>query len=258
MDGVVTDTKLIANQAMFTGGGAVGFIWEKNDVGAGAGVGPANRTYRFTGNKDVLRELQNLDPGAIATRRCSIDVIRLDTYANAVTRPLAADHILCDADAPATLVAGGTGDSELYIEECGNGSLVLSGLAGNYAAMVVVRDSGQFAGGVSTPDATAKSAGLRVISAPSGNYQHLGAPSHFTVDRSLADNAPLRSTIQCIDGTNTAPQKLNFGRMQNMLDEIMIAGGEDPQCIYVHPGMRQEYASLLIFQAASGSPTTFY
>jgi hypothetical protein len=257
MDGVVTDTKLIANQAMFTGGGAVGFIWEKSDVGAGAGVGPANRTYRFTGNKDVLRELQNLDPGALANRRCSIDVIRLDTYANAVTRPVATDHILCDADAPATLVAGGTGDSELFIEECGNGSLVLSGLAGNFAAMVVVRDSGQFAGGVYTPDATGTSAGLRVLNEPSGIYSNLGSSVHFTVDRTLSDNAPLRSTMQCIDGTNTSPQKLNFGRMQNMLDEIMIAGGEDPQCIYVHPGMRQEYASLLSFQAAAGAPTTF-
>lgn len=258
MDGVVTDTKLIANQAMFTGGGAVGFIWEKADVGAGAGVGPANRTYRFTGNKDILRELQNLDPGAIATRRCSIDVIRLDTYANAVTRPVAADHVLCDADAPATLVAGGTGDSELYVEECGNGSLVLSGLAGNYAAMVVVRSSGQFAGGVYTADATPTAAQFRVVDEPSGIYSNLGSTLHFTVDRSDAANAPLRSTIQAIDGTNAAPQKLNFGRMQNMLDEIMIAGAEDPQCIYAHPGMRQEYASLLSFQAAAGAPTTFY
>ena len=252
MDGVVTDTKLIANQAMFTGAGAVGFIWEKHDVGAGA-----SKVFRFAGNKDILRELQNLDPGAIANRRTDIDVIRLDTYASAVARPAITDFILVDADAPASLVPGGTGDSELAVTSLNNATLSLASLAGNFAAMVVVRSSGQLAAGVYTADATTTSAALRVANEPSGIYSNLGTTLHFTVDRSDVANAPLRSTVQAIDGSNAAPQKLNFGRMQNMLDEIMIAGGEDPQCIYVHPGMRQEYASLLSFQAAAGAPTTF-
>ena len=264
MDGVVTDTKIIANQAMFTGGGAVGFIWEKNDVGAGAGVGPANRVYRFTGNKDILRELQNLDPGAIGNRRCDVDVFRLDTYANAVTRPVAADHILVDADAAPT-IPGGTGESELYVEECGNGSLVLSAMTGDTAALVVVRSSGQFAGGVYTADATAGvSAQARVANEPLGIYANFGLgprtganeQTFFGIDRSLAGNAELRTTAQAIDGNTAAPSKLNFGRMQNMLDEIMINGGDDPQCIYMHPIMRQEYSSLLSYQAAAGVPTT--
>tara|TARA_R110002050_G_scaffold174854_3_gene307763 strand:+ start:7542 stop:8981 length:1440 start_codon:yes stop_codon:yes gene_type:complete len=266
MDGVVTDTKLIANQAMYTGGGAVGFIWEKADITASAGVALQSKTFRFTGNKDILRELQNLDPGLAATRRTAVDIVRLDTYASAVTLAAASDAIITDADAAATIVAGGTGDSELYLESIGGATLTLSTLTGNFAAMVVVQSSGQYTPRVAgppivdaiyTPDVTGTSAALRVLNEPSGIYQNLGSKLHFTVDRSIAANAPLRSTIQCIDGTNAAPQKLNFGRMQNMLDEIMIAGGEDPQCIYVHPGMRQEYASLLSFQAAAGAPTTF-
>jgi hypothetical protein len=264
MDGVVTDTKLLANQAMFTGGGAVGFIWEKADIAASVGVfPPATKTFRFTGNKDVLRELQNLDPGAIGTRRTAIDIVRLDTYASAVGG--AGGEIICDADAAATLVVGGTGDSELACESIGPATLTLSTLVGNFAAMVVVKSSGQYAAGAVGPpvvdstyvaDATASSAALRVINEPSGLYQNLGSSVHFTIDRTLAASAPLRSTMQAIDGATAAPTKLNFGRMQNMLDEILIAGGEDPQCIYVHPGMRQEYTSLLSFQAAGGTPTT--
>ena len=86
-----------------------------------------------------------------------------------------------------------------------------------------------------------------------GIYSNLGKKSFFGNDRSSSANAALRSTVQSIDMTSTQLATLNFGRMQNMLDEILILGGEDPDCIYVHPGMRQEYASLA---TVTGSNTT--
>ena len=46
---------------------------------------------------------------------------------------------------------------------------------------------------------------------------------------------------------------MDFKRMQGMLDEIMILGGDDPDCMYAHPGLRQEYSALLSFVSATNT-----
>lgn len=251
MDGLVTDVKIRANQAMWTGGGCVGFIHSRTDIAAAAPGG--NQDYAFTGNKDVAASLQALDSGAAATARLSVNVVRLDDYSNA-------NSGVCMLDADA-LTAGNIN------LECVDGvGLTLSTMTGEYAAMIQVLESGQRSApaGVITFTADAvvptgldlpacKSA---VQSEQLGVYANLGLQTHFGIDRNVAANAPLRSTVQAIDAkagaTNDA---LDFGRMQGILDEIMILGGDNPDCLYVHPIFRQEYASLLSFTAAA--TTTF-
>lgn len=252
MDGLVTDVKIRANQAMWTGGGCVGFIHDRDDLAAGV-AGPA-AGFAFTGNKDVGLALQQLDSGAAATARCSVNIVRLDDYSNANALGVMMANF-------ASLSAG-----RLELEPVAAGTLTLSTMTGEYAAMVQVLESGQ-RGGVAgartfTPDAVVPP-GLDLPACKNavqaeqfGVYANLGLQTHFGVDRNTAANAPLRSTVQAIDAKSGATNDaLDFGRMQGILDEIMILGGDNPDCLYVHPIFRQEYASLLSFTAAA--TTTF-
>lgn len=245
MDGLVTDVKIRANQAMWTGGGCVGFIHSRTDLGAGAAG-----TYAFTGNKDVAASLQALDSGAAATARLSVNVVRLDDYSNANSGVCMLD---ADANTP------GNVDLEMIAGQ----TLTLSTIAGEFAAMIQVLESGQRGAGPAFVADAVVPAGLNlpacknaVQSEQLGVYANLGLQTHFGVDRNVAANAPLRSTIQAINAKAAATNDaLDFGRMQGILDEIMILGGDNPDCLYVHPIFRQEYASLLSFTAAGGAST---
>lgn len=255
MDGLVTDTKLKANQAMFTGAGCVGFLHETDAAPRNAGAG--DDTYAFTGNKDVVAELlalQQVDPARVGTHvgKLQIDLIRLDTYASVITAAGGAnDAVVCDAS--------GT-SAELVIRAVGADTYQLQ-TTGNFATMVQVKGWGEML--IAGPNTFTKfdvltgvnGGGLvkqRVDNENDGIYGNLGKVDHFAVNRGLTANASLRSTVQAIAtgpvaGAGTPNQALNFGRMQSILDEIMVLGGDDPDCIYVHPGMRQKYADLLVF-----------
>ena len=277
MDGVVTDTKLKANQAMFTGGGCVGFLHETNtaQVIPALGTSTPDVTYAFTGNKDVVADLINMQstPGTIAAThipKLSIDLIRLDTYASVVTLsgapPGPNQAVVCDATGAANelnIRVLGVPTDEYHLQT-----------TGNYATMVKVTGWGeQLVGGAETftpynTIAAGTTNGLvaqRVTSEQAGIYSNLGDIDHFTVNRGSAANASLRSTVQAISvGAHAhGNQALNFGRMQSILDEIMVLGGDDPDCIYVHPGIRQKYADLLVYTSpgaiqkdAQGRPGT--
>ena len=241
MDGLVTDVKLKANQTMWTGGGSVGFIHDRLDLAAAAG------NFAFTGNKDIAAGLQALDPGPVVSARLSVNVIRLDDYT-------LANDAVCLLDA-----AIGTA-GVVNLEMLAAGNLVLSTMTGEYAAMIQVLGTGQLAAGAFTPDA-AGTVGTKLAAEALGVYGNLGLQGHFGVLRGgsvapAVDSPSLRSTVQAISaGAGATNDALDFGRMQGMLDEILILGGEDPDCLYVHPIFRQEYASLLSFTSATN--TTF-
>lgn len=256
MDGLVTDVKIRANQAMWTGGGCVGFIHGRTDI-APAAPG-LNQNYAFTGNKNVALDLQLLDSGvagvpAPATARLSVNVVRLDDYSNANN-----GVIMFDA---AALTPGNIN------LECVDGvapanSLILSTMTGEYAAMIQVLSSGQrtapagvityTADAVIPPGLLVPACANAVASESHGVYANLGLQSHFGNDRNTTTNAPLRSTVQAIDAKAAATNDpLDFGRMQGILDEIQILGGDNPDCLYVHPIFRQEYAGLLTFTNAA-------
>ena len=249
MDGLVTDVKVSANQTMWTGGGAIGFINSRANLGAGA----ANN-FAFSGNKDVAQNLQAVDSGAAATARLSVNVIRLDDYTFA-------NNGVCMLDANA-----GT-PGQVNLEMVAGQTLTLATMTGEYAAMIQVLESGQRGAGPAFVADAVVPAGLNlpacknaVQSEALGVYANLGLQSHFGNFRggavAPAVNIPaLRSTIQCINAAGGANVALDFGRMQGILDEIQVLGGENPDCLYVHPIFRQEYASLLSFTAAA--VTTF-
>ena len=270
MDGLVTDTKLKANQAMFTGAGCVGFIHERT---AGAIANGAPALYSFTGNKDVLSELQAMQvvplPRALTHEaKLMIDIIRLDTYTTVVLP----DPLVLPADA--VTIDATVGDAAtVSIESFGAATYNTSTLTSTFPAMIQVTGWGemQIAGRSFLPynvlSATEGLVAQRVNNESLGVYANIGLQSHFSVDRNVTANASLRSTVQAISvaaaGVVHPNQQLAFGRMQSILDEIMVLGGDDPDCIYIHPGLRQKYADLLTFTApgqmtkdAQGKPGT--
>jgi len=250
MEGLVTDTKIRANQAMFTGGGCIGFIHERINL---AVPGP-HMFQSFTGNKDVGFALQELLP---ANNRLEIDVIGLDDYASLVTRTAATDFVTAD------MGLGTAGNLQVQLYGAG-AQLDTSGITGDYSALVVARCVPEATGatvgggagvdvlGVYTTDAL-NTTRLAVEAEPIGLYGNLGEKSHFGVDRNVAANAPLRSTVQAIAPAVVTNSTMDFKRMQAMLDEIMVLGGDDPDCMYAHPGLRQEYSALLSFVSATNT-----
>ena len=289
MDGLVTDVKVKANQAMFTGGGCVGFIWEKFDL---AGGGAGTQDFNFSGNKDVLKQYQttarSIGIGA-AAEELSVDLIRLDVYASAVekfaatgsgitTTPLTdgtADHIIqlksnnyINATTPAPGVA-----TNIRLNGGGANFPHDTALRDNTLCMVVVKESGIRVGNTFTANAVATQNLSSVLDAEqNGLYGNLGLQTHYSVDRNLVGipGAAQTSIAKPIEGGNhelraasmysqanaggaaaAAAQPLNFSLMQKMLDEIMVEGGDNPDCIYMHPTMRQQYANQLAFTAVA-------
>ena len=260
MDGLVTDVKVSANQNMFTGLGALGFVFERTAVGAPT---PSKR-LSFSGDMSYLLGLQTeartvggryfVDAAAQLALRFTL----LDDYSTAgPAAPVVGGNTF-------VLAQGLTEDGVLDIHTgAGAGSAIpFNNLDVNGAALVEVVGMGVYAAPNFVNGAGLTSAqwlATRITPESHGLYNNLGAQNHFGNDRSVAANAALRSTVQCAtSATALAPQAvgLDFGRMQGILDDIMVLGGEDPDCIYVHPGMRQEYASRLTVTAAGAADTT--
>ena len=258
MDGLVTDTKLKANQGMFTGGGAVGYVRHVTTMGA-----TATLPLDFSGNKDVLRSLQALavdtSKGGVAGNVLYVDVISMATYESLIH-----DNNFPRVAKPYITCNGNTGnDAEITLVSSTGAACQFQLLDGTrHPAMIVVQGCGQLAAGPGafTPMAVNDDPVLREVSNQAlGIYANLGFSSHFTVDRSIVRdvaapaggtslNPSLRSTVESVNVASVQGNAgLSFGRMQTILDEIMVLGGDDPDCMYVHPGIRQKYADLLVF-----------
>ena len=104
-------------------------------------------------------------------------------------------------------------------------------------------------------------AGLATSTQAAGVYTNLAGGNyatplnHFGEDRSSATGTAivLQSTIRAVadDGARTSlvtPKTLQF-----MLDEIMSASGEMPDCMIAHYIFRQEYMGLLVQTVAGGA-----
>ena len=85
---------------------------------------------------------------------------------------------------------------------------------------------------------------------PNGMTSNLSSPSHFTIDRSAAINAELRSNHLVQSPATDVYAALTLDRLQATLDQILVASSEAPDCIIMNPVMRQEYTSLLVGSSA--------
>lgn len=291
MDRLVTDVKVKANQAMFTGQGYVGFIWDRVNTGQN------NTTvYNFSGDKAHMRALQararSLAPAPNADL-LRVEVIRLDTYSSAYE---GAGYVVASEKVGAAFPGLSSRDDQLSLTCMQNpvgpgvGNLHMNGgggafphtdaLRANVPAVIRVVESGvhsTVAGPIEvfTPRAVAsENVGPFIAAEQMGLYGNLCSQLHFTVDRNLvAGGAAQASTAKPTEGGNhelraaaietncavpvgagaVVADDIDFERLQAMLDEIMIEGGDNPDCIYMHPIMRQKYGAALLWTANAGA-----
>lgn len=254
MDGLVRDVKVSANENMFVGGGCVGFIHQQHNQ-----LHSTNKIWAFSGNIDVVSSMQAEARDANgrffvnAAAQLIVRVTRLDDYSVATHANTETPDTWALGDTTAAFISSPFIEGQLNLTtKATSGGIDLSTLTGNSAALVEVVSCGVDAGGAGGNMNNGGGGGLtgvnwyktRIQSLAQGIYSNIGTKQFFGNNRNSAANSALRSTVQSVDMTAAQLQQLNFGRMQNILDEIMVLGGEDPDCIYVHPGMRQEYASL--------------
>lgn len=250
LDGAVETVKNAADQACFTGGGAIGFLTEKKNT--------AN--FQLSGNQGLLPTAGAAPAFATQGIRCAL--VRNDTYA------------LIDQ--------GGTGD--LFVRQhptvAGSVQFVtnaappvaqtvdLTGLAGGAAATLVILNSDN----VVAPPAAVSPTSVEAM----GIYGNLGAgysaltgagayvnPTHFNVDRtSVGTNAVLQSVIRSVDlniagaGVEGARVALDTKRMQSILDDIADQSGSQPNCMIAHYIFRQEYTALMSFTSQTAAGVT--
>jgi len=239
MDKLVTDVKNEADRSCFSGGRFVGFLNQHRDVVAGA----AGTTWDFTGDILKLQELCDLP----AANTLDVVFIRHDVGNAAAWAYLnnAAAAAVTPA-APETLTLAGI--------DVAAGTIVLP--AGLITDVV---DDG-FAIGVYVVDDDANvEAVVGDISVgqetqPTGIYGNLGGTIqglaaaqprvHFGVD--VAVNTALQSNIMTnADGgaQNRAP--LALPRLQQVFDQVLSQSDKEPDCIIMHPMMRQQYVALM-------------
>ena len=240
LDGAVESVKNAADQACFTGGGAVGFVSEKHTA--------AQSEFEFSGNIDQI-------PGN-GTQGVRCVLVRSDTYA--VISVGAGGQNLAVRQATAA------GKIEFRVDLLGGANNVdLTGLAKGAVVTVVLMTD--------TPAGAAQDR----LNEALGIYGNLGAgyfdaavaaggaPTHWGTDRTTATGTAtvLQSTIQCVENTIN-PSVAGAGkriavdtkRMQGILDTIADLSGSEPNCMIAHYIFRQEYTALMSF--TSGTEVT--
>ncbi len=209
LDGAVETVKNAADEALFIGGGTVGFIHQRKTEG-----GAAN--WEFSGNADRIPT-----PGGGITA-VNARIMRCDTFA--------------DLGYANTIEFVSPGVIKL------NAGLNTAVLPEGVPCAVVVEKWNDGAAGPLTskqPDGIYGSIG-------GGTYNAAGNPLYHTVNRNAAVNAPLRGTV--LSQTLASPaarSALTVKRMQSIIDEVQTQSGTMPDCLIAHYIMRQEYAALM-------------
>ena len=224
LDGAMETVKNVADAQAFVGGGCVGFI---HDQAIGANV-----NHPFSGNLEAIPL-----NGGVAVN-CKI--VRLSDYQVVQTTT-------CKQGAAAgQILFGGT----VNLSGAGAGAHAV-GLNG--AAAVVVEDD---------------PAGLKTNLTVSGIYTNIAGGEyanpnlHFTANRQTGQpGAALQSTVRAVAADGAMSSLITPRTLQFILDEIMTASGEMPNCMISHYIFRQEYLGLLVQSVAAGGgmvPATAY
>lgn len=246
LDGAVETVKNAADQACFTGGGAIGFVTEKKN----------QSEFQFSGNLELL------PAGGGATQGIRCALVRNDTYA------------LIDQSAAGSDIFVRQGATPGSVEFVTNAAppvanaVDLTGLgAGAAATLVILNKTNAVAPATVFPTSVEAlgiygnlGAGYSAVNG-AGVYQN---PTHFGVDRTTATgtNVVLQSTIRSVN-EEVAPAvtagdraALDTKRMQSILDDIADASGGSPNCMVAHYIFRQEYTALMSFTSVGAGITS--
>jgi hypothetical protein len=210
LDGAIETVKNAADEALFIGGGTVGFINERK-VGGGGGV-----NWEFSGNAN---RIPTVGGGITAV---NARIVRCDTFV--------------DMGYASTVEFVSPGVIQL------NAALNTAGLPAGVPCAVVVE---KWNDGTAGPFTSKQPMGI-CGSVGAGTYNAAGNPLYHAVDRGVAANAPLRGTVMAQNTTGTSARAdLTVKRLQAVIDEISTQSGSMPDCLIAHYILRQEYAALL-------------
>jgi hypothetical protein len=220
LDGAVETVKNAADEALFIGGGTIGFL---NEQVTRAGA----HDWQFSGNADRLPNVA----GPITAVNARI--IRCDTFADIT--PAGAFTV------QGVYAAGALQPGLIAVNQALNTVAVPAGVA---CAVVVEKWTDGAAGPLTSKQ-------------PMGMYGSIGAgsfvaggatgPLYHAVDRSAGVSAPLRGTAitQSTAGGGGNRADLTVKRLQSVIDEVSTKSGAMPDCLIAHYILRQEYSALL-------------
>lgn len=211
LDGAVETVKNAADEALFIGGGCIGFLNEQvNRAGA--------HDWEFSGNADRLANVGGLITAVNAR------IMRCDTFA--------------DLGYAGTVAAVANNPGRIALSAALNTSTIPAGVP---CAVIVQKWDDGAAGSETSKQPTG------IYTSIAGSTYAVGAGTYHDVDRSNNDNAPLRGVAftQSLTAGGGNRADLTVKRMQSVIDEIATRSGTMPDCLISHYIFRQEYAALL-------------
>jgi hypothetical protein len=233
MDKLVTDVKNTADYTMLNGGGVIGFITDS----------VADPTHAFTG--DHAKVVAGTD---VTLANCfspgldSADALINTTYLNDITAAVALHAVAPSNEGAGTITFVASQDTT----------------AGGYGgptrvAPVVVRAHTNLALYQGEP--------VGIMSNLFGNGGVAGTPDHFGIQVNGAARSGTLDTFARVTEANpgaTGVHDLTVERIQNVLDEITVLSGEEPDVIICHPSLRANYVAVLsasLFATSRGGAT---
>lgn len=204
MEAVKQNSAVAANAASFSGGQCAGWINQhKNEAGAA--------DWEFAG------DISKLDAASTGANSCTVDLIRMDTYATVSTE---------------TVDTVSTPNMTIHFTTAADTTAVGAG----------------FAIGIRIMTSTVANFVTGLQSEPRGIYGNMIEPTHFTADRTTATNTATALQSNCLvmdptGGHNKADVSLQ--RLQFMLDTAEENSGKKQDMLVVHYSQRQKYAVLL-------------
>ena len=238
MNKLIDDVKRTADQNLISGGSAVGYLTSRINPGAG------NTAWAFDGDYGKLSAALTAGMTTVSINRQDNPGFLSDGFTAANTRYLA------PIDGGVTIIGGAAGLNEAagtilcnqFRTDQDNGGVALSPTAQGFGFPVYLTNAG--AGTQLTAS----------VNQPRGLMANLSEANPFGVDKSgTAIVAAGRPTLQPLvmscapDNTATAVVRadLTAERLQQVIDEVSVLSGKDPDVILCHPTTRAQYVAMM-------------
>jgi len=233
MNKLIDDVKRTADQNMISGGSCVGYITSSNNPGGGA-------TWGFDGDFGKLSAALTAGMTEVSIRRQDNPGFLSDGVTAANTRYLA------EVDAGVVVTGGAAGLNE------NAGTIVL-------AATRTDQDAGAnaVAAGFGYPVYLTNVGNAQLTasaSQPRGLMANLSEPNPFGIDKSgtaiVAGGRPsLQPLVLTANANNTGGvnvrEDISAERLQQVIDEVSVLSGKEPDVILCHPTTRAQYVAMM-------------
>ena len=233
MDRLVTDVKNTADNKMINGGSVIGFITDSQNT----------KDHYFTGDYSKIIAGKNVSLANCFNPGTDSDgAVNNTTYLNNIVASAALDGAAPKNEGTGVITFAAAQDT----------TAVTYGGAARIAP-VLVRANTDLVAFQNEP--------VGIMSNLFGNGGVVGTPDHFGIQvNGAARSGSLDAFVRVTQETPTAAglDDLTVERIQQVLDEITVLSGEEPDVILCHPSLRANYVAVLsasLFATARGPAT---